>query len=93
MIYASEPVHELTESVLVEWDHQFREHRYSLTQLDACKRQLVKTAADAPPDDLAILSGEEQWCELKREETFVAEETCRPVRPRRRRAGGPVKQI
>jgi hypothetical protein len=68
MIYASEPVHKLTESVLDEWDHQFREQGYSLTQLDACKRQLVKTAADAPPDDLAILSGEEQWCALKQEE-------------------------
>ncbi len=70
MIYASEPVRELTELVLVEWDRQFREHGYSLTQLDACKRQLVKTAADAPPDDLAILSGEEKWCELKQEETL-----------------------
>lgn len=68
MIYASEPVRKLTESVLDEWDRQFRDHGYSLTQLDACKRQLVKTAAEAPPDDLAILSGEEKWCALKQEE-------------------------
>lgn len=68
MIYASGPVRELTELVLDEWERQFREHGYSLSQLDACKRQLVKTAADAPPDDLAILSGEEKWCALKEEE-------------------------
>lgn len=70
MIYASAPVRELTELVLDVWDRQFREHGYSLTQLDACKRQLVKTAADAPPDDLAILSGEEKWDELKQEENL-----------------------
>ncbi|SEH67299.1 hypothetical protein SAMN04489835_2725 [Mycolicibacterium rutilum] len=68
MIYAAAPVRELTDLLLDEWDRQFRDHGYSLSQLDACKRQLVKTAADAPLDDLAILSGEEKWCALKEEE-------------------------
>lgn len=68
MIYASAPVRDLTDLLLDEWDRQFREHGYSLTQLDACKRQLQKTAAEAPPDDSAILSGEEKWCALKQEE-------------------------
>ena len=35
MIYAAEPVRDLTELILDEWDRQFREHGYSLTQLDA----------------------------------------------------------
>ncbi|MCV7283047.1 hypothetical protein H7J88_25765 [Mycolicibacterium flavescens] len=68
MIYASAPVRELTDLVLDEWDRQFREHGYSMTQLDACKRQLLKTAAETPADDSAILSGEEKWCALKEEE-------------------------
>ena len=40
MIYAAEPVRDLTELILDKSDRQFREHGYSLTQLDACKEQL-----------------------------------------------------
>ena len=49
MIYAAEPVRDLTELILDEWDRQFREHGYSLTQLDACKKQL-QTAVDVPQE-------------------------------------------
>jgi hypothetical protein len=72
MIYAAEPVRELTDLLLDEWDHQFREHGYSLTQLDSCKRQLAKTAVvDAPPPDeeLVYFDGHQKWSELKKEET------------------------
>ena len=52
MIYAAEKeVRELTGLVLDEWDRQFREHGYSLTQLDTCKKQLVPTAVDVSPTD------------------------------------------
>jgi hypothetical protein len=67
MIYASEPVRDLTELLLDEWDRQFREHGYSLTQLDTCKKQLVQTAVDIPTDDPAV-DGERKWTELKEEE-------------------------
>lgn len=68
MIYAAEPVRELTELMLDEWDRQFREHGYSLAQLDACKRRLVQTAGDVAPTDEEALYAERQWCELKEEE-------------------------
>ena len=66
-IYAAEPVRDLTELLLDEWDRQFREHGYSLTQLDTCKKQLVQTAVDVPANDQAI-DGEQKWTELKEEE-------------------------
>jgi len=65
MIYAAEPVRDLTELVLDEWDRQFREHGYSLTQLDTCKKQLVQAA---PPTNDDAIDGERKWTELKEEE-------------------------
>lgn len=71
MVYAAQPVRELTDLMLDEWDRQFREHGYSLTQLDSCKRQLAKTVVDAPPpdDELVYFGGHRRWSELKKEET------------------------
>jgi hypothetical protein len=57
LIYASEPVRQLAELLLDEWDRQFREHGYSLTQLDTRKQQLLATDCD-----------QRQWSELKDEE-------------------------
>lgn len=57
LIYASEPVRQLTELLLDEWDRQFREHGYSLAQLDTCKQQLVAMEGDR-----------QQWSDLKDEE-------------------------
>jgi hypothetical protein len=57
LIYAAEPVRQLTELLLDEWDRQFREHGYSLAQLDACKQQLLET-----------VDGERRWTDLKDEE-------------------------
>lgn len=69
MIYASEPVRDLVELVLDEWDRQFREHGYSLKQLDSCKKHLLEAAADVPPgDDQAMVDGEQKWVALKEEE-------------------------
>lgn len=68
MIYAAEEVRELTGLVLDEWDRQFREHGYSLTQLDTCKKQLVQTAVDVSPTDDQAIDGERRWTELKEEE-------------------------
>ncbi len=68
MIYAAEPVRDLTELLLDEWDRQFRDHGYSLAQLDACKRRLVQTAGDVPPTDEEAIYAERKWCELKEEE-------------------------
>jgi hypothetical protein len=59
LIYASEPVRDLTEMLLDEWDRQFREQGYSLAQLDTCKEQLVQ--ADAT---------EQKWTALKDEEAL-----------------------
>jgi hypothetical protein len=59
LIYASEPVRDLTEQLLDEWDRQFREQGYSLVQLDTCKEQLVQTGTD-----------EQKWAELKSEEAL-----------------------
>ncbi len=70
MIYASEPVRDLTELLLDEWDRQFREHGYSLAQLDTCKKQLVQAAVEGPPaDGQAMIEGEQRWTDLKNEET------------------------
>lgn len=72
MIYAAKPVRDLTDLLLDEWDRQFREHGYSLAQLDACKRQLAQTVASAPAsedDKVAYLSGHQKWTALKQEET------------------------
>ena len=79
MIYAAEPVRDLTELMLDEWDRQFREHGYSLAQLDTCKRQLVQTAGDVAPTDEQAIYAERKWCELKEEEGVVAQETRRRV--------------
>ena len=74
MIYGAEPVRDLTELILDEWDRQFREHGYSLTQLDACKGQL-QTAIDVPPeDDEAISDGKRKWNALKDEEASFLKE-------------------
>lgn len=68
MIYAAEPVRDLTELILDEWDRQFREHGYSLTQLDACKEQL-QTAVETPQNnDDAMTEGKRKWTALKDEE-------------------------
>jgi hypothetical protein len=64
MIYAAEPVRDLTEHILDEWDRQFREHGYSLAQLDSCKQQLVQVTVD----DQAPTEGRQRWTELKDEE-------------------------
>ncbi|UUO00506.1 hypothetical protein M4D79_16255 [Mycolicibacterium novocastrense] len=68
MIYAAEPVRDLTELMLDEWDRQFREHGYSLAQLDACKRRLIQTAGDLAPTDEQAIFAERKWDELKEEE-------------------------
>ncbi|WP_244890173.1 hypothetical protein [Mycobacterium lentiflavum] len=68
MIYAAEPVRDLAELILDEWDRQFREHGYSLTQLDACKEQL-QSAVDVPQhSDEAMIERKRKWSELKDEE-------------------------
>jgi hypothetical protein len=59
LIYAAAPVRDLTELLLDEWDRQFREQGYSLTQLDTCKRKLGE-----PCDD------QQAWTELKNEEAL-----------------------
>lgn len=59
LIYAAEPVRQLTEQLLDEWDRQFREHGYSLVQLDACKQQLLEA-----------VDGERKWVDLKEEEAL-----------------------
>ncbi|MET0455326.1 MAG: hypothetical protein ABW137_26095 [Mycobacterium sp.] len=70
MIYAAPPVREMANLLLDEWDRQFRERGYSLTQLDSCKRQLAQTAVDVPPPDESTVyfGGERKWSELKKEE-------------------------
>ncbi|MGD1253248.1 hypothetical protein ACKUT9_03195 [Mycobacterium seoulense] len=68
MIYAAEPVRDLTELILDEWDRQFREHGYSLTQLDECKQQL-QAAVDVPQNsDEAMIERKRKWTALKDEE-------------------------
>jgi hypothetical protein len=74
MIYAAEPVRDLTELILDEWDRQFREHGYSLTQLDACKEQL-QTAVETPQNnDDTTSEGKRKWNALKDEEASFLKE-------------------
>ena len=56
--------------MLDEWDREFREHGYSLTQLDSCKKQLVQATVDVPPTNDQSIDGERKWTELKEEETL-----------------------
>jgi hypothetical protein len=72
MIYAAEPVRDLTELILDEWDRQFREHGYSLTQLDACKEELL-TAVDIH-DSEATIERKRKWAALKVEEASFLKE-------------------
>jgi len=71
MVYAAGPVRDLVDLLLDEWDLQFREHGYSLTQLDSCKQQLIECAVDGPTSDEATVyfDGEKKWSELKKQET------------------------
>ena len=74
MIYAAEPVRDLTELILDEWDRQFREHGYSLTQLDACKEQLQR-AVDVPQNNNeAMIERKRKWTALKDEEASFLKE-------------------
>lgn len=70
LIYAAPPVRDMAEILLDEWDRQFRERGYSLTQLDSCKRQLAQATADGPPpkDVTVYFDGDLKWSELKRQE-------------------------
>ena len=68
MIYAAEPVRDLAELILDEWDRQFREHGYSLTQLDSCKQQLVEAVDVGSPGEQAAADGQRRWTALKDEE-------------------------
>jgi hypothetical protein len=71
MVYAAPPVRDMVNLLLDEWDRQFREHGYSLTQLDSCKRQLAQTTAcPAPQEDVTVFyEGELKWSELRKVET------------------------
>lgn len=69
LVYAAPPVRELVNLLLDQWDRQFRENGYSLTQLDSCKRQLATTACAAPGDDPTVYyEGELKYSELRRVE-------------------------
>ena len=74
MIYAAEPVRDLTGLILDEWDRQFREHGYSLTQLDACKEQLQTAVDVAHHDDEAMIERKRKWTALKDEEASFLKE-------------------
>ena len=71
MVYAAPLVRDMVNRLLDEWDRQFREHGYSLTQLDSCKRQLAQTTAcPAPQEDVTVYyEGEVKWSELRKVET------------------------
>lgn len=71
LVYAAPPVRDLVSLLLDEWDRQFREHGYSLTQLDSCKRQLAaSTACPTPQEDPTVYyEGELKWSELRKQET------------------------
>jgi hypothetical protein len=71
MVYAAPPVRDTVSFLLDEWDRQFREHGYSLTQLDSCKRQLAQTTAcPASQEDVTVYyEGELKWSELRKVET------------------------
>jgi hypothetical protein len=70
LVYAAPPVRDMVSLLLDEWDRQFREHGYSLTQLDSCKRQLAQTTACAAPQDdpTVYYEGELKWSELRKVE-------------------------
>ncbi|WP_231989109.1 hypothetical protein [Mycobacterium sp. 852002-51613_SCH5001154] len=74
MIYAAEPVRDLTELILDEWDRQFREHGYSLTQLDECKQQLQATVDIPHNSDEAMIERKQKWTALKDEEASFLKE-------------------
>jgi hypothetical protein len=59
LIYAAAPVRDAVELLLDEWDRQFRDRGYSLTQLDVCKAQLTQSGMD-----------EQKWNDLKTEEAL-----------------------
>lgn len=71
LVYAAPPVRDLVSLLLDAWDRQFREHGYSLSQLDSCKRQLAQsTACPAPREDVTVYyEGELKWSELRKVET------------------------
>lgn len=75
MVYAAPPVRDMVSLLLDEWDRQFREHGYSLTQLDSCKRELAQTTACAAPrEDVTVYyEGELKWSELRKVETVWLE--------------------
>lgn len=75
LVYAAPPVRDLVNLLLDQWDRQFREHGYSLTQLDSCKRQLAQTTACAAPadDPTVYYEGELKWSELRKVETVWLE--------------------
>jgi len=70
LVYAAPPVRDMVNQLLDQWDRQFREHGYSLTQLDSCKRQLAQTTAcPAPQEDVTVFyEGEVKWSELRKVE-------------------------
>lgn len=71
LVYAAPPVRDMVSLILDQWDRQFREHGYSLTQLDSCKRQLAQTTACPAPleDPTVYYEGELKWSELRKQET------------------------
>jgi hypothetical protein len=75
LVYAAPPVRDVVNLLLDEWDRQFREHGYSLTQLDSCKRELAQTTAcSAPREDVTVYyEGELKWSELRKVETVWLE--------------------
>lgn len=75
LVYAAPLVRDMLNLLLAEWDRQFREHGYSLTQLDSCKRQLAQTTAcPAPMEDATVYyEGELKWSELRKQETVFLE--------------------
>jgi len=75
LVYAAPPVRDMVSLLLDQWDRQFREHGYSLTQLDSCKRELAQTTAcPAPREDVTVYyEGELKWSELRKVETVWLE--------------------
>jgi hypothetical protein len=63
LIYAAEPVRDLVELLLDEWDREFREHGYSLAQLDSCKRRLAQSTGDGQAEWDALQAEETTWLE------------------------------
>lgn len=61
LIYAAEPVRDLVDRLLDEWDREFREQGYSLAQLDTCKQQLALSVADGPDEWNALKAEETSW--------------------------------